>query len=78
LMKHTNERPHACQFCPQRFSQRGNLRAHIEVPTPLTGSRCCIFFLFLSESTQKSRVNMSTDVISVIVHSRNWAHCTPI
>ena len=26
---HTGERPFACQFCPHRAAQRGNLRRHI-------------------------------------------------
>ena len=30
MKKHTGERPHVCPFCQYAFSQKGNLKTHIQ------------------------------------------------
>ena len=30
MKKHTGERPHVCQYCQYAFTQKGNLKTHIQ------------------------------------------------
>lgn len=76
MTKHTGTKPHSCEFCGQKFAQRGNLRAHIvrvheinsELEQRFECPQCCCNFRKMSSlNAHISRFHNSEEASSPLL-----------